>query len=75
MKCKKINKSFNRVNFVITINHNASFTTYYTSSEKINYSSISHSLKYNLGYRTVYSIYKNADMGFFLENFTDIIVV
>lgn len=75
MKLKKVNKSFNCVNFVTTINHNALFTTYYTSSEKISYSSRSHSPKYKLGYRTVYSIYKNADMGFFLENFTDIIVV
>ena len=75
MKCKIINKNFNQVSFVVTIHYNGLSNTYYTSSEKILYSSISYSPKYNLGYRSVYSIYKNVDMGFFLENFADLMVV
>ena len=74
MKCKKINKSFAGVNFIATINYDLLITLYYNyaSYKKINYSSVEY-CKQN--YKMIYSLYKNLNIGFFKDLFTDIVIV
>ena len=72
MRCKKINKSFDSVNFITTINYDILSNFYYISSKKINYSSVNYCEQ---GYKMIYTLYKNLNIGFFKDHFADFVIV
>ena len=68
MICKQLNKSFKCCRFAIIIN--SPFSHYYIRSKNITCSS-----KYEQGYRTVYSIYKNFNIIVFKNNSPDFAII